>query len=82
MIDQRLADRLARALHNVDHAGRNPRLKAKLPQHDRRHRRLLRRLEHDGVSTGDCRDDLPDRRRGGPFHGTMAAHTPIGSRVV
>ena len=59
---QRRAGGLAEAGHDVDHAGRHARLQAQLAQPQRRQRRLLRRLEHDGAAGGERRADLPDRR--------------------
>ena len=64
MRDERCADRLARALNDVEHAGRNAGLERQLRHDDRGHRRLLGRLEDDTVAGAQRKGTERGRRRG------------------
>ena len=83
MLDQPLPDDRALADDDVDDALGDARLERELAEPQRRERRQLGRLEHDGVAAGERRPELPrgdverevPRRRSGPT-------TPSGSRNV
>ena len=62
VLDDRLPDRRA-AGEDVDHARRQVGLGDDLGQHQRRQRRRLGRLEHDGVAGRQRRRDLPRRHQ-------------------
>ena len=59
MLGQPLADLAARALHDVEHAGRHTSFGVDLGQADRGQRGYFRRLEHHRVAGGQGRGRLP-----------------------
>ena len=69
MGDEARADRLAGALDHVEHARRDPGLERELGDAERRHRRLLGRLEHDAVAGAQSEQAHRGRgRRAVPRH--------------
>ena len=58
---QRLARLFAEAGHDIEHAVRQPRLLAQLAEQQRAERRLLGRLEDDGIARDQRRPELPGR---------------------
>ena len=66
--DERRADLLADALHEVEHARREPGLDRQVGEQRARQRRPLGRLEDHGVAGGQRRGDLPrgEHERGVP----------------
>ncbi len=61
MLDESLPDDGTLACDDIEDAFRNPRIERELGKPQRRERRQLRRLEHDGVSARERGTDLPRR---------------------
>ena len=81
MGDELGADGLAGALDDVEDAGRDPRLERQLGDADRRHRRLLGRLEDDAVAGAERERGHRRRGRRARSTGLIAPTTPSGSRT-
>ena len=78
MVDDRRAG-LAVAVHDVDHAGGNPRLVRDLREAQRRERRELGRLENDRISAASAGAIFHASMSSGKFHGMIWPTTPIAS---
>jgi ParB family chromosome partitioning protein len=59
---QRLAGLQAESVDDVEHAGRQQVLH-QFREHQQRHRRLFRRLDHDRVARRQCRREFPSRHQ-------------------
>ena len=67
---------------DVQHALRDPGLERELREPERRERRQLGRLEHDGVAARERGPSFQDAMLSGKFQGTISPTTPSGSRNV
>ena len=70
------------AWNNIENAIRNSRFLGQSSKAQRRKARLFGRLENDRVARGQCRCRFHAAMISGKFHGTTAATTPSGSRVM
>ena len=81
MLDQRLPHRLAPAVDQLDHLGRESRLEQDLHQQMHRVRHVLRRLDDHRVPAEQRGEHLPGREwRCGKLNGVISPTTPIGRR--
>ena len=73
---------VSEAGHDVDHAVREPGLHHQLTESQRRQRRLLGGLEHDGAPAASAGPSFQAAISSGKFHGMICPTTPTGSLRV